>query len=370
MGEINNQIGKSLFEAGKLYCDRGDFKQAIVKIEEASQNFYGLRDFDNYFKCQNLLLRMFAEMEDTKNLTVVKERIQDLVIKENVELTAKTYYTLGLCATYKTQYKTALEYFEKSLALALSKDEKEDICYAICGMAVVYFMLGRHEDALKEIYNLKVFFQVLNIPELRMYALLLNGNVLRDQGQLEQALEIFWQCFDLLKEQKNFYYYVLLLHNIGKTYGLLGDKELASLYLNLAKRAADPENLKFCARKINKALENLGIQQSDDYDLVFEVESNLVTERKKGKVDFRNQFILLDLLRLFLKHPGEVYSKEALVKKVWKQEYDPAVHDNKIYVTIKRLRKLIEPDFDKPKYIFRAKNGYYMNKNTKILMDA
>ena len=44
-------------------------------------------------------------------------------------------------------------------------------------------------------------------------------------------------------------------------------------------------------------------------------------------------------------------------------------HDNKIYVTIKRLRKLIEPDYDKPRYIFRAKNGYYLNKNTKILME-
>ena len=77
----------------------------------------------------------------------------------------------------------------------------------------------------------------------------------------------------------------------------------------------------------------------------------------------------MDMLKLFLKHPGEVYSKEALVKAVWKQEYDPRVHDNKIYVTIKRLRQLIEPDFDKPKYIFRAKNGYYLNKNTRVLFE-
>ncbi len=75
------------------------------------------------------------------------------------------------------------------------------------------------------------------------------------------------------------------------------------------------------------------------------------------------------MLRLFMKQPGAVYSKESLVKQVWKQDYDPGVHDNKIYVTIKRLRKLIEPDYEKPKYIFRAKNGYYLNKNTKILME-
>jgi DNA-binding response OmpR family regulator len=70
-----------------------------------------------------------------------------------------------------------------------------------------------------------------------------------------------------------------------------------------------------------------------------------------------------------MKTPGQVYSKEFLVKQVWKQEYDPAVHDNKIYVTIKRLRKLIEPEYEKPRYIFRAKNGYYLNKNTKVLLE-
>jgi DNA-binding response OmpR family regulator len=114
-------------------------------------------------------------------------------------------------------------------------------------------------------------------------------------------------------------------------------------------------------------------QHSEDsknaFDLVFQLEEHTVVEKKLGKVDFKNQFILLDLLRLFCQNQGQVYSKEFLVEQVWKQSYDPSVHDNKIYVTIKRLRKLIEPDFDKPKYIFRAKNGYFMNKSAKILLE-
>ena len=72
------------------------------------------------------------------------------------------------------------------------------------------------------------------------------------------------------------------------------------------------------------------------------------------------------MLKLFISRQGEVFTKEYLVERVWKQDYNPDVHDNKIYVTIKRLRKMIEPDYDKPKYIFRAKNGYYLNKATKI----
>ncbi|MFN8945121.1 MAG: helix-turn-helix domain-containing protein, partial [Pseudobdellovibrionaceae bacterium] len=110
-------------------------------------------------------------------------------------------------------------------------------------------------------------------------------------------------------------------------------------------------------------------ESDPNYDLVFDNENHMIVEKKLGKIDFKNQFILLDLLKLFLLNPGTVFSKEYLVENVWKQPYDPAVHDNKIYVTIKRLRRLIEPDFDKPKYIFRAKNGYYVNKSVKVLMD-
>jgi DNA-binding response OmpR family regulator len=116
-------------------------------------------------------------------------------------------------------------------------------------------------------------------------------------------------------------------------------------------------------------MKKLSDKGENTFDLVFDSISNSVVERKKGKIDFKNQFILLDMLKLFLRNPGEVYSKEALVKAVWRQDYDPAVHDNKIYVTIKRLRQLIEPDFDKPKYIYRAKNGYYLNRNAKISLE-
>jgi DNA-binding response OmpR family regulator len=71
-----------------------------------------------------------------------------------------------------------------------------------------------------------------------------------------------------------------------------------------------------------------------------------------------------------MKHPGETFSKEIIVKKIWNQDYSPAMHDNKIYVTIKRLRKMIEPDINKPKYIFRAKNGYYFNKISRVRFDS
>lgn len=356
-------------ELGKLYYERCDFAVAIDKFKEAAEGYFQEQNFEQYLKCQNYLLRMFAEREESENIRVTKERLQDLVLKEGFELNAKTYYTLGICASYKGQLDVALDYFQKSLAIALAADNKHDICYAISGLAVTYYSLDRLSEALKEIYNLQVFFQVMTLRDLKLASQMLNGHILRKMKKYEQALEIFWECYELLRAEKNMFIYLSLLYGMALTYKESGETDMARMYLKLAKKSADPDNLKYLSRHIDVQLGELGVTSSDDYDLIFDAVTNSVVERKKGRVDFKNQFILLDMLRLFMKQPGAVYSKEHLVKQVWRQEYDPTVHDNKIYVTIKRLRKLIEPDYDKPRYIFRAKNGYYLNKNTKILID-
>lgn len=358
-----------LFEMGKLKGELGDFRASIVKLEEASTLFSAAHNHKMFIKCLTLCLRMYAEMEDQEALQSVKDRLYDYVTREKIELNSTTYYTLATVCSYRGEYAQALEFLEKALALALAEDSKENMCYAIHGLAAVYWSLGRGEDALKEIYNLRVFFQVLKLHDLEVSSQILNGYILVSLKRYEEALDVFWKAFEALKNQKNMYTYVSLLFAMGYAYAEAGEVDLSKTYLRLAQQMADPNNFVFLLRKINELERRLVGKNESNFDLVFDQTSNSVVERKKGRIDFKNQFILLDMLKLFLKSPGEVYSKEALVKAVWKQEYDPSVHDNKIYVTIKRLRQLIEPDFDKPKYIYRAKNGYYLNRNAKISIE-
>jgi tetratricopeptide (TPR) repeat protein len=364
-----NTNADQLFEVGQLLCDRGDFIKAIEKFQDAAVAFREKPEIEKYLKTLNLLLRLFAEREQFEEITATKEILQDLVLKEGFELNSKTYYTLALCASYKGQFDVSLDYLQKALALALATDNKEDICYAICGTASTYAMMGRNEECLKEIYNLQIFFQVLDVPEIKISTQILNAFVLREMKKFDQAIEVLWQAYEFVKTQKTMSMHIYLMFNLGRTYLEMGEKDMARLYLNLAYRSIDPENMVHLAGEINQYLNKLGDDPKGAYDLVFELENHAIIERKLGRVDFKNQFILLDLLRLFCLNQGQVYSKEYLVETVWKQPYDPAVHDNKIYVTIKRLRKLIEPDYDRPKYIFRAKNGYFMNKSAKILLE-
>ncbi len=362
-------IAGELFELGKLKWELGDFKGSIEKLEDAAKLYADAREHTLFIKCQTLMLRMYAEMENQKGIQSIKDKLNEYVVKENIELNSTTHYTLALVASYRGEFAKALEHLERALALALSKDSKEDMCYAIHGLAAVYWSLGRTDDALKELYNLRVFFQVLKLHDLEVSSQILNGYILVSMKRYDEALELFWKAFEALKNQKNLYTYVSLLFAMGYAYAEAGDTDLARTYLRLAQQMADPNNFVFLLRKIDELNRKISGKGENHFDLVFHSTSNSLIERKKGKIDFKNQFILLDLLKLFLRNPGEVYSKEALVKAVWKQEYDPSVHDNKIYVTIKRLRQLIEPDFDKPKYIYRAKNGYYLNRNAKVSIE-
>ncbi len=355
-----------LYEIGKLYCDRGDYGLALPNLVEAAQSFLLEKKHDQYLKSLQHIIRVHAERDEQDQITAIKESLHDLVIRDGIELTSKTYYTLGVCATFKGQTESAIDFFGRALELGLKANNQEDMCYAILGLSISRRHQKRYDEALKEIYNLNIFLQLLDIPELKIASSNANAMILMDLKKYDQALEILWQAYEELKVTKQLSVAIGVLSNIGIVLFEQGQKDLAKVYLNLAKKSIEPENNKVALRKIEGYLKILTSDTGDGADLIFDLEKHSVIERNIGTIDFKNQFILLDLLRLFIGNQGQIFSKEYLVEHVWKQNYDPTIHDNKIYVTIKRLRKLIEPDYDKPKYIFRAKNGYYLNKVAKV----
>ena len=65
-----------------------------------------------------------------------------------------------------------------------------------------------------------------------------------------------------------------------------------------------------------------------------------------------------DLLRFLMRSPGKVFSREALMEKVWNYGYFGDMRT--VDVTIRRLREKIEDDPGKPGYIITKRGvGYY-----------
>ena len=355
-----------LFELSKLYCEKGDYDKSLPLLLEAAEIFLNNKDFDQYLKVNQYTLRIYAEKEEYYQLSALKEKIQDLVIRENIQLTSRIYYVFGTADLYKGQIENALEYYKIALDQALKADHKEDIGYAILGLSLCYRHQKKYDEALKEIYNLNIFLQFIDNPDLKTSVLSSNGAILADLKRYDQALDIFWQAYEMTKITNHISVGMVILCHIGICLFELGQKDAAKIYFNVVQKTLNPENHKKILSHLTKYINYYHNHNHNNYDIEFDGENHVVKEKQLGEIDFKNQFILLDLLKLFISRQGEVFSKETLVEYIWKQDYDPNVHDNKIYVTIKRLRKLIEPDYDKPKYIFRSKNGYFLNKAIKV----
>ncbi len=367
----NENNPKKLFEIGRLYCEKCDFTNAVSFLKNAGDLYFQIRDFNGYLNCQNLLLRIFAEKDDQASILTLKEFLQDLVIKEGLTLTSRIYYTLGLCSSYRQQNNSALDYLKKSLSIAQNTQNMEDLNYALYGVALCKAKLGLYSEALQDLEILREQIQKkpnldLIISEHSLFALI-QLNV----KNYELALSTLWDSYDLLKVQKNLWMYIYILFNIGKVYLEMGNITLAKMYLNLAFKTVDANNLPRLSKQIQIDLELAKTASPDEiknknFDLLIELDSNAIIEKSLGRVEFKNQHTLFDLLKLLTLHQGKTYSKEHLVEHIWNETYDPSIHDNKIYVTIKRLRKMIEPNFDDPKYLLRTRDGYFVNKSIKI----
>src|SRR5690606_41708850 len=56
-----------------------------------------------------------------------------------------------------------------------------------------------------------------------------------------------------------------------------------------------------------------------------------------------------EILKLFLSHPGRVFTKAQILEPVWREAF--TADENTVMVHIRRLRTMIEPDPSNPTYI-------------------
>ena len=110
---------------------------------------------------------------------------------------------------------------------------------------------------------------------------------------------------------------------------------------------------------------------SASVDMYFDKNKRIIVERGQGHIDFKHRFVLFDILYLLAQNQGVSFSKEKLAKCIWKNEYDPFIHDKLIYTSFCRLRRIIESPLEgeqkqRGKYIVRDKHGYAFNPNAKI----
>lgn len=363
------------FEQGLFAYHRGDYSQSLGEFEKSCEAAHLSGDYARYVESCTYILRVLAEREDFAKIDRIESKVMQILSGSSSgtlppRLKSRVHYILGICNCYQeTRHDMAMQRFREAIDFAMLGDDKEALAAPLYGAATVQYARHNYDEALRELDRLAVLLTCLKLPDLISASHLLRAMVKRNQGRLDEAMEAAWKAFDSLKHHPHLVLYLHTLCVLGTLYAKKGDVASARLYLDLADRGLKRDEFPRIARLVDEAVALLGTGGISDFDLTFDTRTGLLIEKSKGEIRFEGQFILRDLLRVFLENPGVIFTKEDLVRRVWREGYKPEIHDNKIYVTIKRLRKLLETGDGNSDYILRAKNGYFLNPKTRVLIN-
>jgi len=409
------------FEMAQLLFYGGSLSKALVSFKKAMEQFKQRRRFDSYLSCYIYMIQILSELEQFDELKTIKKEVESLCQKENLgdKPLIKIYSAYYSIYIDKSKKESVSQILNESLKLIFAEYDKavrsEDflsqnelrfqIMFGIYVYCIYYLEEENYKSCLKELDNLKALLKdflktkdhleeqrekaqfsqdkethekllegltrrLSKVKMMRLGVLFMEASVeMRYLKKYKEAYKMLWNLYEETNKNNNNYLAPYILFYMSECKNLLDDKKEARLFFKLAEKNANPER-KLFLRYLEKLREKLSSEESDleHYDIVFNTMNYKVTEKTRGVLELKNQFLLIDLLKIFILNQGMSYSKEQIVKELWGEDYNPEVHDNKIYVTIKRLREAVELDSTRPTYICRNSRGYYLSKTAKILL--
>ena len=356
----DKMVGEGYYRLAKVYYDKADLTSAEDYFLRAIEKTIYPRDAFAQFKCYGFLIRIYSEMlceDEAKKYIVKAEELAEKLQTDLGSLTSDYFYNVGMVHTYKGEFEQALENFKLSYQKAQTENEPELIAKGLYAMANASYNLERYHDAKSFLSQLSELLNILKKGYLKGSMHMLYGNIFNEAGEYSLANKAFDTAIKLLQQKNcwNLFGYILLGKGIAAKKS--GEFKEALLYFQIATNSKNSNYMR---------LNQMIVDQVEDVndssvDLYLDRHNRMIHEKTIGAIDFKHRFVLLEILFLLAKNPGKSFNKEYLAKSIWKDEYNPLIHDKLIYTSISRLRKLIEPKGTNRKYILRGKDGYTFN---------
>jgi len=353
--------GQGLYRLAKIYYDKADFEKAEESFLGALDRCELPQDAYAMFKIYGFLIRIYSESLNEKEAERYIQASSDLldkVVAQLPSLNAEYFYNAAVVNTYKGEFSEANKNFHQAYRKAQTENEPELMAKSLYAMATNAYQMKNFSETVTHLSQLNELLNILKKGYLKGSMHFLWGNALRELGQFAEALPQYDLAMKLLHSKRcwNMHHYVLL--NKGITLKKMGEFAKALIYFGIAQNSLDEEYFQRLQQLINDEVEDVN---DSSVDLYLDRHNRVIHEKALGTIDFKHRFVLLEILFLLAQTPGTYYNKEDLAKMIWKDEYNPLIHDKLIYTSISRLRKLIEPKGIKRQYILRGKDGYTFN---------
>ncbi|MBC7539370.1 MAG: winged helix-turn-helix domain-containing protein [Bacteriovorax sp.] len=364
----SSDIGRSYYQLGKVYYDKADLDKAEEAFVKALSFAEPIRDGFSILKTYGFLIRLASEkLEDTKAQKYIleSEKLMDALSRALPTLTSEFFYNLGVVKNYGGNFEAAKSNFELAYKKSTEENEPELLSKCLLSLATNAFYRKDFDLSLRYLDQLNDLLKIIKKFYLSGAMYNYYAKIFIELNENEKALNYYKLANEYLQSKKcwNLYGYILF----GKATALkkAGNFDEALNMFHLAQESIDVAVFKRLNHLIEAEIDDVN---DSTVDLYLDRTNRKIVERSLGTIDFKHRFVLLEILFLLSKNSGTYFDKEQLAKMIWKDEYNPLIHDKLIYTSVSRLRKLIEPtDSDsKRKYIIRGKDGYTFNPLAKI----
>lgn len=364
--ELSQQYGEKLYRIAKVFYDKADLAVAEEYFLKSLEFTVFPRDVFAVLKINGFLIRIYSEKrEQIKGEQYIdkSEQIINEYARMAGSLTAEYFYYLGANQSYRGLFKESLENFKIAMQKSEEENEPELKSKILYFIAKSYSHLGEFEAALSCLTQLKDLLAILRKDFLKGSMHMLMGHIKTELSLYKEALLEYDEAMRALRAKNCWNLYCYMLVGMGRISKKVGEFDRAMDFFDLAKKSVNESQFKRLVSVIDEEINDV---QDTSVDVYLDRHNRVIYEKTLGPIDFKHRFVLLEILFLLAKNPGVPFDKDQLSKRIWKDEYNPLIHDKLIYTSISRLRKLIEPKGGKLKYILRGKDGYKFNTRAKV----
>lgn len=363
-----SKIARSYYDLGKVYYDKASLNKANECFSKAVKFLDYPRDVFLGLKTYGFLIRITSELllnEKTNEYVAESEELTDSLTSILGSLNAEYFYNVGSICNYKGNFEEAKKNF--LLACKMAKEENEPELLAKCLLSVSRVSLSLNElgECQEYLTQLKQLLTIIDKDYIIGSMNFFFGRLNLLLGKNDLAIKYFDIANNCMKLKKSWNMLGQVLLNKGRAYKNLGEFAKALTYFELAKDVVDSDEFRRLFTIIQNEIDDVN---DSTVDIYLDRINRKITEKELGTIDFKHRFVLLEILFLLATNIGSYFDKDRLAKAIWKDEYNPLIHDKLIYTSISRLRRLIEPKTAKSrrKYIIRGKDGYTFNPHVKI----
>jgi DNA-binding winged helix-turn-helix (wHTH) protein len=368
LGEVNRalQLGKLFYEKCELSESKDAFVHALKLAKSAKQ-------YRSAMEATVGLIRLSREALDHPAVQSLDSKLDTLMHSHSESVPPMAWYCKGAVARQADQYGLALRYFRRYLRAAradstgtaygvpLSRDHA--VAQAWSAIAVAELERGRLTrgqfiaQAVLKRYESKAFSGVNGV----IYMIL--GRACETAKDWTAAQEWYEKANAAFLIERNWYYHLHVLRCFARVARRSQKYAQAYWYLDLLDKATVAPEFKSFRADVIAERERL---EQDAVDLLIDRRKSVVKVRGARSVSLGKQHILLNILEALAAGKSKGLTKSELIEKVWHERYVPSDHDNRLYYNINRLRKLIEPEVHKPKFLLSWREGYRLAPGLRV----